>query len=290
MPRNSPRDSAPAATSVVHRANDTPDTMRKRLFDLYFDQGISKADIVRDGWVYGVPLASSTIYELLRQFELCFSHKKRAFKEFEDHLAGRTGPARARGQRAPRVNQEMVAEIGRLLEDDPALFLDEIKVELRPRWGNVSLTTITRVIHGKKRDGCLELSLQVLAYEANQRCRLERQAFLDQIQGEGFPGNMVIAIDESHKVPPPLSSLCLLRYLEARPMLPILAVSGDDICPARLASLFVSVEPVAQPAPQQGAFWCKSPRVCRLNPPPPKKSRVATRRGGVVATVPRGGA
>ena len=163
---------------VGYRGNDTSNTVRKRLFLLRFDSGLSPREIVAGSQEYRIPIAQSTIYLLLQQFELCHMYTKKAWLKFKGDAEGRTGPARAAGgPRAPRVAPELVADIKGLLDGDPCLFLDEIRAKLKPRWVNRSLATITRVIHGRTVDGNLGMTLQVMQAQASQRCRLERYDF-----------------------------------------------------------------------------------------------------------------
>ena len=186
---------------VVYKGNDTSNRLRKRLFMLRFDSGLSVREIKAGSEEYRIPLSQSTIYTLLSQFEQCLSYTKKAWLKFKDDTEGRTGGARAAGgPRAPRVDPALVGDIKGLLDGDPCLFLDEIQAKLRPRWGKKSLSTITRVIHGRVADGNLGMTLQVMQAQASQRCRLERLDFLTRIQDSAFPGRQVIAIDESHKV------------------------------------------------------------------------------------------
>ena len=91
---------------VGYRGNDTSNTVRKRLFLLRFDSGLPSREILAGSQEYRIPIAQSTIYLLLQQFEQCHMYTKKAWLKFKDDAEGRTDQHVRRAVRALRASPQ----------------------------------------------------------------------------------------------------------------------------------------------------------------------------------------
>ena len=162
-----------AATMVV------PDRRLRRLaYGLHFDHGLNAVEIQKTKLTcYSV----RTVQLLLDEFRTNFQWQR---------------PAEARG-RVRVLNAEELDALRDIVEDNPALYLDEIKKELREEYKiSASRSSICRAIHEPVSRGGLGLSLLVLETRALQQDHVERCRFQERLKRGDFEHKNVIVIDE----------------------------------------------------------------------------------------------
>jgi len=154
--------------------------MRKIAYGLHFDQGFSAAEIRAKA----MPTYSlRTVQLLLKDFRLNFSWEQ---------------PARRKSKWDLRLNEEGLAHLRDIIQDNPGLYLDEIKRELREAHGvRASRSTICRAIHEPISHGGLGMSLLVMESRAIQQDGAERARFRARMARGDFDHRNCIVIDEA---------------------------------------------------------------------------------------------
>jgi len=84
-----------------------------------------------------------------------------------------------------------------IIKEDPNLYLDEIRQLLKTKFGKLwSTSTIWKYVTGKKKDGGLNMSLQVITMRAVQANELERLIYKTTLSGFDDPSAFIF-IDET---------------------------------------------------------------------------------------------
>jgi len=154
--------------------------IRKIAYRLHFDQGLN-AGAIRDK---AMPTYSlRTVQRLLMESRTNFWWEQ---------------PARLKSRWGKRLDARALEHLRDIIEDNPALYLDEVK---RGLWNAhrvaASKATICRAIHEPVSRGGLGLSLLVMETRATQADMVERARFRERMLRGDFEHRNCIVIDES---------------------------------------------------------------------------------------------
>ena len=164
----------------VGRPRTLTDETRRRLFLKHFDEGYSATDI----WRRNRDVMSARTVQRLVQ-------------EFHANLDWRTARYPVRQRNA--ASRDLVLQVlKRVVDANPAMYLDEIQRELRKEKITVHVSTICRYLHAPAPRG-LGYTLLVLERRALEKSYTERKRFLDLMKTGMYPVKQMIFVDECHK-------------------------------------------------------------------------------------------
>ena len=149
--------------------------LRRKAYSAHYDYGMDATQIHREL----LPLC--TVERLLREFKLTFS-----WERIGRQKKGRT-----------KLSPRGLAALGTMLQEDPTLYLKQLKTRLRSEYGvRVSQSTICRAINTPVHRGGLGMSLKTLEHRAMQRNQVDRLAWTERLNLGDFDHSNVLVIDE----------------------------------------------------------------------------------------------
>jgi len=154
--------------------------LRKIVYALHFDRGLDASAIQLCAMpTYGL----RSVQQLLREFRTNFSWEQ---------------AARKRNKWRQRLDDNQMALPKDIIDDDPALYLDEIKKEMkRAHRIDVGKSAICRAIHAPTSHGGLGYSLLVMETRAVQQDFAERARFRRRMEMGDFDHKNCVVIDEA---------------------------------------------------------------------------------------------
>ena len=152
--------------------------LRRKAYSAHYDYGMDATQIHREL----LPAYSlCTVERLLREFKLSFS-----WEPIGRQKKGRT-----------KLSPRGLAALGTMLQEDPTLYLKQLKTRLRSEYGvRVSQSTICRAINTPVHRGGLGMSLKTLEHRAMQRNQVDRLAWTERLNLGDFDHSNVLVIDE----------------------------------------------------------------------------------------------